>query len=127
MFQDFPAFRSEGPDAVFRGLAAAQDEAAAGTASAGFYIAVGATRGHGGREFLDIAEGGQLPEHVLDFPAIDADLYIPALLEGFFGSKKWMAARLGAEGGKTKTVAKARASRENGRLGGRPKKSAKAA
>jgi hypothetical protein len=67
------------------------------------------------------------PGFGLHFPAIDADLYIPALLEGFFGSKKWMAARLGAEGGKTKTVAKARASRENGRLGGRPKKSAKAA
>ena len=31
----------------------------------------------------------------IHFPALDADLYIPALLEGFFGSKRWMAARLG--------------------------------
>ena len=35
----------------------------------------------------------------LHFPKIDADLYIPALLEGFFGSKKWAAARLRATGG----------------------------
>jgi len=63
----------------------------------------------------------------LHFPAIDADLYLPSLLEGFFGSKKWMAARLGAQGGKTRSAAKAQASRENGRLGGRPKKVAAAA
>ena len=58
----------------------------------------------------------------LHFPKIDADLYIPALLEGFFGSKKWSAARLGASGGLAKTRAKAEASRANGRLGGRPRK-----
>lgn len=57
----------------------------------------------------------------LHFPAIDADIYIPALLEGYFGSEKWMAARLGARGGKVRSAAKARASRANGRLGGRPK------
>jgi hypothetical protein len=26
----------------------------------------------------------------LHFPALDADLYVPALLEGFLGSKSWM-------------------------------------
>jgi hypothetical protein len=31
----------------------------------------------------------------IHFPVLDADLYIPSLLEGFLGSKKWMAARLG--------------------------------
>ena len=31
----------------------------------------------------------------LHFPAVDADLYVPALLEGLLGSKSWMAARLG--------------------------------
>lgn len=60
----------------------------------------------------------------LHFPRIDADLYIPALLEGFFGSRKWAAARLGAQGGKAKSVAKAAASRSNGLLGGRPRKQA---
>jgi hypothetical protein len=63
----------------------------------------------------------------LHFPALDADLYIPALLEGVFGSKRWMAARLGELGGKAKSAAKARASRANGRMGGRPKKVATAA
>jgi hypothetical protein len=58
----------------------------------------------------------------LHFPRIDADLYIPALLEGFFGSRSWAAARLGARGGKARTKAKAEASRVNGLLGGRPRK-----
>ena len=34
----------------------------------------------------------------IHFPALDADLYVPALLEGVLGSKRWMAARLGAAG-----------------------------
>ena len=58
----------------------------------------------------------------LHFPKLDVDLYLPALLEGFFGSKRWMAARLGALGGSSRSAAKASASRKNGRLGGRPKK-----
>lgn len=58
----------------------------------------------------------------LHFPRIDADLYIPALLEGFFGSRSWAATRLGARGGKAATKAKAEASRANGSLGGRPRK-----
>jgi len=63
----------------------------------------------------------------IHFPALDADLYIPPLLEGFLGSKKWMAARLGAEGGKVRSTAKAKSSRKNGLLGGRPRKAATAA
>src|SRR5580698_6544753 len=35
----------------------------------------------------------------LHFPKLDADLYLPAILEGFLGSRKWMASRLGAAGG----------------------------
>ena len=60
----------------------------------------------------------------IHFPKLDADLYLPALLEGFLGSRKWMAARLGAEGGKSRTTAKASAARANGALGGRPRKAA---
>jgi len=56
------------------------------------------------------------------FPTIDADLYLPALLEGFLGSKRWMAARMGAEGGKSRSTRKKAASRANGKLGGRPRK-----
>ena len=59
----------------------------------------------------------------LHFPKLDADLWLPALLEGVFGSRRWMAARLGARGGKARSKAKARAARANGKLGGRPRKS----
>jgi hypothetical protein len=58
----------------------------------------------------------------LHFPKLDADLYLPSLLEGFLGSKEWMAARLGAQRGRAATPAKAAASRANGKLGGRPRK-----
>jgi hypothetical protein len=58
----------------------------------------------------------------LHFPAVDADLYIPGLLEGFLGSKSWMASRLGQIGGQATSKAKTAASRLNGKLGGRPRK-----
>ena len=58
----------------------------------------------------------------IHFPRLDADLYIPALLDGFLGSKRWVAAEIGKIGGKVTTAAKAAAARQNGRLGGRPKK-----
>ena len=45
-----------------------------------------------------------------------------ALLEGFLGSRRWMAAEMGQRGGKATTEAKAAAARENGKLGGRPRK-----
>ena len=58
----------------------------------------------------------------LHFPKLDADLYVPAILEGFLGSRKWMAARLGAAGGSSRSKPKAAAARANGSLGGRPRK-----
>ena len=64
------------------------------------------------------------PGFGLHFPTLDADLYVPALLQGVFGSERWMAARLGARGGKARTAVKAAASRKNGKLGGRPRASA---
>jgi len=60
----------------------------------------------------------------LYFPRVDADVYLPGLLEGVLGSKKWMAARMGAAGGKSTSAAKRRAAKANGRLGGRPSKTA---
>jgi hypothetical protein len=60
----------------------------------------------------------------IHFPRLDADLYVPGLLEGFLGSKRWMASRLGQLGGKSRSAAKKAASRANGRLGGRPRKAA---
>lgn len=58
----------------------------------------------------------------LFFPSLDADVYLPALIEGVLGTKRWMAAEAGQLGGKAKTRRKAAASRRNGKLGGRPKK-----
>ena len=58
----------------------------------------------------------------IHFPRIDADIYLPALLEGFLGSRKWMAARLGQGGGRSRSAAKKAAAKANGKLGGRPKK-----
>ena len=58
----------------------------------------------------------------LHFPALDADLYVPGLLEGFLGSKSWMASRLGQIGGQSTSKAKKAAAQVNGKLGGRPRK-----
>ncbi|WP_431323220.1 DUF2442 domain-containing protein [Rhizobium sp. YTU87027] len=58
----------------------------------------------------------------LHWPDIDADLYVPALMDGILGSRKWMAAQLGSTGGKAKSGAKVTSSRLNGLKGGRPKK-----
>ncbi len=58
----------------------------------------------------------------IHFPQLDADIYVPALLEGFLGSKRWIAAQHGKIGGSASTKAKAAAARLNGKLGGRPKK-----
>lgn len=58
----------------------------------------------------------------IHFPQLDADIYLPALMEGFLGSRRWMAARLGRSGGQSRSAAKAAAARANGKLGGRPRK-----
>ena len=58
----------------------------------------------------------------IHFPKLDADLYLPAILQGFLGSRKWMASRLGQAGGESRSAAKRAASRANGKLGGRPRR-----
>jgi len=58
----------------------------------------------------------------LHFPTLDADLYLPSLLEGFLGSRRWMAAQLGKAGGSVTSSAKTAAARANGKRGGRPRK-----
>lgn len=57
----------------------------------------------------------------LHFPELDVDLYLPALLEGALGTKRWMTER-GRKGGSAATDAKRAAARANGKLGGRPRK-----
>ena len=58
----------------------------------------------------------------LHWPQLDADLFLPALLAGVFGSTAWMAAQLGRSGGQARSEPKAAAARQNGRKGGRPRK-----
>jgi hypothetical protein len=58
------------------------------------------------------------------FPLINAEVYLPGMLLGHFGSRKWMAQRLGAAGGSVRSKAKSKAARANGKLGGRPRKTA---
>ena len=43
------------------------------------------------------------------------------VVHGIFGSRRWMAAQLGAVGGRAHSEAKAASSRVNGRKGGRPR------
>ena len=59
----------------------------------------------------------------LHFPLLDAYFDITDLMQGSFGTKKWRAARLGQAGGSTRSEAKSKAARANGKLGGRPRKS----
>ena len=58
----------------------------------------------------------------LYFRDLDEGINVLNLLEGFLGSRKWMAARLGAAGGSSRSKPKAAAARANGSLGGRPRK-----
>jgi hypothetical protein len=59
----------------------------------------------------------------IHFPELDVDLYVPGLIEGVYGNRRWMARR-GRKGGGTKSEAKRVAARLNGAKGGRPKKTA---
>jgi hypothetical protein len=56
----------------------------------------------------------------LHWPLLDADLYVPSLIEGAFGSRRWMQ-QIGKLGGSSRSSVKAKSSRENGKRGGRPK------
>ena len=69
---------------------------------------------------IEIAPSGL----ALHWPSLDADVYVPSLMQGIFGTKRWMAAQLGAAGGRVTTPAKAAAARQNGAKGGRPRKQA---
>jgi len=60
----------------------------------------------------------------LYFESLDVDVYIPSLFEGLMGSRSWMASLMGKKGGGSTSDAKSKSSRENGKLGGRPKKAA---
>ena len=56
----------------------------------------------------------------LHWESLDADFTVPGLLNGIFGTAKWMAQKAG----QTSSPAKAAAARANGAKGGRPRKAA---
>ena len=62
----------------------------------------------------------------LHWPKLDVDLYVPALVAGIFGTRRWMSAELARVAGRTKSPIKAAAARANGAKGGQPKKTAAA-
>jgi Protein of unknown function (DUF2442) len=77
---------------------------------------------------LESAETEQLAEvevtpsgYGLYWKSLDVDLGVPQLVASIFGTKSWMS-ELGRLGGQAKSAAKAKASKENGKRGGRPRK-----
>ena len=61
------------------------------------------------------------PGTSLHWEALDVDHYVPSLIEGVFGNRRWMS-EIGKLGGAARTDAKRIAARKNGRKGGRPKR-----
>lgn len=59
----------------------------------------------------------------LYWPQLDVGHYVPGLIDGIFGTRRWMQT-VGRKGGAVKTAAKSAAARDNGKKGGRPKKTA---
>jgi hypothetical protein len=57
----------------------------------------------------------------LFWPRLNVAHYLPGLIDGVFGTRKWMA-DLGRRGGSVKSDRKTAAVRKNGKKGGRPKK-----
>lgn len=60
----------------------------------------------------------------LHWPTLEVDLYVPALVSGIFGTRRWMTQELARVAGSARSPAKAAASRANGTKGGRPRKTA---
>jgi hypothetical protein len=86
-------------------------------------VPVNLAQGLAGAKATDLADIEISPTGLgLHWPRLDADLYLPALMEGVFGTRRWMAQRLGKSGGSSTSLAKRKAARVNGKLGGRPRK-----
>lgn len=69
-------------------------------------------------QFAEVELGGD--GYGLHWESLDADFTVPGLLNGVFGTAKWLAQRAG----QSTSPAKAAAARANGAKGGRPRKTA---
>lgn len=86
-------------------------------------VPVDLAQGLAGAKATDLAEIEISPTGLgLHWPRLDADLYLPALMEGVFGTRRWMAQVMGKAGGRSTSTAKRKAARTNGKLGGRPRR-----
>ena len=86
-------------------------------------VPVALAQGLAGARASDLASIEITPTGLgLHWPKLDADLYLPSLLEGFIASPRWMAGLFGKSGSLARSPAKAAAARENGRQSGRPQK-----
>jgi hypothetical protein len=86
-------------------------------------VPVAMTQGLAGAKASELSEIEITPTGLgLHWPKLDADLYLPSLLQGLFGTRRWMASLLGKAGGDSTSAAKKAASRANGKRGGRPRK-----
>ena len=89
-----------------------------------FIFPVDKAQGLAGASNKDLADVKVLGKGFgLHWEKLDADLSIPSLVVGIFGSKAWMR-ELARRGGATTSPTKAAAARANGAKGGRPRKSA---
>lgn len=59
----------------------------------------------------------------IHWESLNVDFSIPGIVAGILGTKTWMS-ELGKRGGKKSTAAKSAAAKENGKKGGRPRKTA---
>ena len=86
-------------------------------------IPISKAQGLAGAKASDLAAIEITPTGLgLHWPKLDADLYLPSLLQGMFGTRRWMASLLGKVGGSATSPAKKAASRASGKRGGRPRK-----
>lgn len=82
-------------------------------------------------QFLGQADSKQLSHikieaagTILHWPYLDVDHYVPGLLQGVFGTRRYMQ-EIGRVGGSKKSTAKTIAARANAKKGGRPKSGSK--
>jgi hypothetical protein len=61
----------------------------------------------------------------LHWPLLDADLYVPSLIEGAFRARRWMQ-QIGEVGGSSRSSIKTKAARPNSKRGGRSRQKAAA-
>ena len=87
-----------------------------------FMFPVQLAQGLSGAGDADLAQVEVLPGgEGLHWEQLDADLSVPRLVMGIFGSGAWVR-ELGRKGGSASSTAKRKAARANGRKGGRPAK-----